>query len=241
MSSICHNTRSRARQALSEQQILPTTPAAMLPRANSESALSSVATTPGEVTPRVTSPAHSVDFPMRLYRDVVLTCIPSMPGALEATPIAALGPKVLQTYGIAPMEPKTVETTLENVSVSKEMDKGKRISFDIQYDHRSDDSSSERSFGSGDDRAEMWTTVQKKRTRTDGSRDNSEERRQTSDLNQEQENLVKLAEAQLSKTDRKKIEARERVLSRRNPRADSAESQREGPSRDKGKAPDPRN
>jgi len=59
-------------------------------------------------------------------------------------------------------------------------------------------------------------------------------------LSQEQENLVKLAETQLSKTDRKKIEARERVLNLRKTRAESAEPRAGGPSKDKGKAPDPK-
>ena len=71
-------------------------------------------------------------------------------------------------------------------------------------------------------------------------RENSGERYATSDLSQEQENLVKLAETQLSKTDHKKIEARECVLNLRKTRADSAEPRAGEPSKDKGKAPDPK-
>ena len=99
--------------------------------------------------------------------------------------------------------------------------------------------SSEQSFETGDSQPERWTTVQRKCPGRRAPRENSGGRHATSNLSQEQENLVKLAETQLSKTDRKKIEARECVLNLRKTRAKSAEP-RGGPSKDKGKAPDPK-
>jgi len=86
---------------------------------------------------------------MRLYRDVVLTRIPSMPGALEATPVAALDPKTLQTLGSAQKEQKQVEPKKEKVLLSKEMNKERKITFDIPLDRKSDNLSSEQSFETG--------------------------------------------------------------------------------------------
>jgi hypothetical protein len=163
-----------------------------------------------------------------------------MPGALEATPIAALEPKALQAFGKAQKEPSQVEPKEEKVLLSKELNKERKITFDIPLDRKSDDSSSERSFETGESQPERWTTVQRKRPGKKAPRETSKERYATSDLSQEQENLVKLAETQLSKTDRRKIEARERVLNLRKTRANSAEPRTGGPSKEKGKAPDPK-
>jgi hypothetical protein len=65
-----------------------------------------------------------------------------------------------------------------------------------------------------------------------------EERQCTSELSQEQDNLVKLAERRLTDADCEIIEARKRNL---NLTRESIEPRGEGPSQDKGKAPDPRN
>jgi len=71
---------------------------------------------------------------MQLYHDVVLMRIPSMPGALEATPVVALDPKALQTLGSAQKEQKQVEPKKEKVLLSKEMNKERKITFDIPLD-----------------------------------------------------------------------------------------------------------
>jgi hypothetical protein len=58
-------------------------------------------------------------------------------------------------------------------------------------------------------------------------------------LSQEQDNLVRLAEKELTKEDRKRIEVRNHTLNLS--REGSTLSKGEGPSRDKGKEPDPAN
>jgi len=146
-----------------------------------------------------------------------------MPGALEAMPVVALDPKTLQTLGSAQKEQKQLEPKKEKVLLSKEMNKERKITFDIPLDRKSDDSSSEQSFETGDSQPERWTMVQRKCPGKKAPRENSGESHATSDLSQEQENLVKLAEMQLSKTDCKKNEARECVLNLQKTRADSTE------------------
>ncbi|KAG0704124.1 hypothetical protein DFH29DRAFT_997830 [Suillus ampliporus] len=61
-----------------------------------------------------------------------------------------------------------------------------------------------------------------------------------SEESEEQANLVKRAEGQLTEAERQKIKARERVFSRSVSRASSSDSRGKGPSELKGKAPDPR-
>ncbi|KAG1796007.1 uncharacterized protein HD556DRAFT_1307223 [Suillus plorans] len=235
MSTTRYQTRSRARQAPNDQST-PNARAARLPRANSESSLSTVSAPPGEATPRASSPAYSVDTPIRLYSDVVLTRIPSMPGALEATPIRALKPSGPKPRKPALARADSVETTPVNSEISREEYKRPRVTFDLHDE--SELSSSEKSAESGDDQHSGWTDVQRKRGRKIPSREVSQERRESSELSQEQENLVKLAENELTENDRKKIEARQRTMTLNR---ESTESRGEGSSWDKGKAPDPRN
>ncbi|KAG1859068.1 hypothetical protein C8R48DRAFT_834653 [Suillus tomentosus] len=119
MSTTRYQTRSRARHAPNDQST-PNAKAAMLPRANSESSLSTVSAPPGEATPRAPSPAYSVDTPIRLYSDVVLARIPSMPGALEATPIGAVKPTGPKPRKPALARADTVETTPVSTEVDRE-------------------------------------------------------------------------------------------------------------------------
>ncbi|KAG2098402.1 uncharacterized protein F5147DRAFT_815844 [Suillus discolor] len=234
MSTTRYRTQSRARQAPNDQSTL-NAKAAALPRTNSESSLSTISAPPGEAMPRVSSPAYSVDTPIRLYSDVVLTCIPSMPGALEATLIGALKPSGPKPRKLALARADTVETSV-NSEVSREEYKRPRVTFDLHDE--SDLTSSEKSAESGDEQPSKWTNIQGKRGKRVLSHEASEERQAPSELSQEQENLVKLAENELTENDHKKIEARQRTL---NLNRESTESRGEGTSRDKGKAPDPRN
>ncbi|KAG2098446.1 uncharacterized protein F5147DRAFT_815981 [Suillus discolor] len=213
MSTTRYRTQSRARQAPNDQSTL-NAKTALLPRANSESSLSTISAPPGEATPQAPSPAYSVDTPIRLYSDVVLTRIPSMPGALEATPIGALKPSGPKPRKSALARADTIETSV-NSEVSREEYKRPRVTFDLHDE--SDLTSSEKSTESGDDQPSEWTNIQGKHGKRVPSHEASEERRASSELSQEQENLVKLAENELT------------------------ENNREGTSRDKGKAPDPRN
>ncbi|KAG2365356.1 hypothetical protein BDR07DRAFT_1481479 [Suillus spraguei] len=202
MSTTRYQTRSRMGEVPSEQTT-PVTKAAPLPRANSESSLSTVYTLPGGGTTRMLSPAYSVNTPTRLYSDMVLARNPSMLGAFEATPIGTnehIGPAVVHS--------------------------------------ESEPSSDERSVGSCDDQPKEWTTVQRKRRTRSPLREVSQERQRTSGMNQEQVNLVRIAESELTEHDSKIIDARNRNL---NLTRESNESRGEGTSRDKGKAPDPRN
>ncbi|KAG1832265.1 hypothetical protein DFJ58DRAFT_736430 [Suillus subalutaceus] len=96
------------------------------------------------------------------------------------------------------------------------MNEGKKPSFKIPEDHVS--LSKERSEDTGDDQDGIWTTIHKKRAvRT---HEVTRKRAHSQNLTQEQANLVKKAETQLT---------------------DSSESHEAGPSKDKGKVPDPRN
>ncbi|KIK43568.1 hypothetical protein CY34DRAFT_81548, partial [Suillus luteus UH-Slu-Lm8-n1] len=129
----------------------------------------------------------------------------------------------------------TVETIPGNVDINEENIKPK-VTFDLHEE--SDLSSSEETDGAGDDQSREWTNVKRTRGRKIPSREDSESRA-TSELSQEQDNLVRLAERKLTNDDRKKIKARERTLNLS--RGSSTLSREEGPSRDKGKAPDPAN
>ncbi|KAG2752282.1 hypothetical protein P692DRAFT_201852930 [Suillus brevipes Sb2] len=234
MSTQPYQTRSRARMAPSDHST-PNAKAAGLHRANSESSIATtVSTPPGEVTPRAASPAYSVDTPIRLYSDVVLTRIPSMPGALEATPTGEdklVRPRIRQEVSA---RADTVETTPVTVDVSTENQRPK-VAFDLHDE--SELSSSEQTDGTGDDQSPEWTDVKRKRGRNSPSRESSTQRA-TSELSREQDTLIKLAEDNLTEDDRKRIAARQRTL---NIQRDRSLSREEGPSRDKGKAPDPAN
>jgi len=142
MSTKQYRTCSHACQAL-DYQFTPISKAAGLRRTNSESSISTIFTLPGEGTPRAASPVNSVNTPICLYSDVVLTRIPLMPGVLEATPM-----------GIS-----KAETVKGDGSVSQE---GKpKVTFDLHTEL--DISSEEKTDESGDDQPGNWTTVQKKR------------------------------------------------------------------------------
>ncbi|KAG2061439.1 hypothetical protein BDR06DRAFT_1001742 [Suillus hirtellus] len=216
MSTTCYQTQSHACHVPNDHST-PNAKAAMLPCANSESSLSTVSAPPGEAMPRAPSPAYSVDTPICLYSDVVLTCIPSMPGALEATPVGAMKPIGPKPRKQALARADTVETTPVSTEVSREENRKSRVTFDLHDE-------------SGDDQHSEWTTVEGKHGRKIPSCEASEERRGLSELSQEQEHLVKLAENKLTETDRKTIEARQCTL---NLNRESNESRGEGTSWDK--------
>ncbi|KAG2111732.1 hypothetical protein DEU56DRAFT_762140 [Suillus clintonianus] len=228
MSTTQYATRYRARQALTNDP--PVRLAAGMPRANSESMLSSVSSSPGGVTPRAPSPANSVDTPIRLYSDIVLTRIPSMPGGLEATPVGLVKSAGLRTEEMTADKSASVDPTEESVVGSKSEKERSKVTFDLKSGNES--SSDEQSAESGDDQTSAeWTSVQRKRGRRSSSREVPAGGPRASELNQEQEHLVRLAEKKLTGSDRKRIETRERAYI----------VPREGPSKEKGKAPDPRN
>ncbi|KAG2343165.1 hypothetical protein BDR05DRAFT_948279 [Suillus weaverae] len=180
--------------------------------------------------PRVSSSVYSVDTPIRLYGDVVLVHIPSMPGALEATLTGTSNPKspafVEQDFG---------ETTRGSEVVSPNENRKPKVTFDL---HDESNLLSEGPTKPGNNQTSKWTTVQRKCGRKSPSHEVSEERSWTSDLTQEQADLVELGKKELTENDRKKIEASKCNL---NLTRESTESQGEDPSRDKGKVPDPRN
>jgi hypothetical protein len=76
----------RGRQATTERSAHTQQRETPLLRTHSESVLSSLASTPGDVTPRVASPETSVGKLARSYSDVLMARIPPMPGALGETP-----------------------------------------------------------------------------------------------------------------------------------------------------------
>ncbi|KAG2126614.1 hypothetical protein DEU56DRAFT_916001 [Suillus clintonianus] len=162
-----------------------------------------------------------------------------MPGGLEATPVGLVQPAGLRTEDMTADKSASVDTTEENVVVSKS-EKGKaKVTFDLNGGN--DSSSDERSAGTGDDQTSAeWTSVQPKCGRRSSSREVPTGGSRASELNQEQEHLVKLAESKLTGSDRKRIETQKRAVSRNTSR-ESISSRGEGPSNDKGKAPDPRN
>jgi hypothetical protein len=166
MSTQPYQTRSRARLVPTDHST-PVHKAAGLPRANSESSLSTISTPPGEITPRAVSPASSVNTPIRLYSDVVLVRIPSMPGGLEATPEGYGGKAEPKAKPKDSARADTVETTPGNVDVNIENIKPK-VTFDLHGE--SDPSSSEETDGAGDDQSREWTSVKRTRGRKIPSR-----------------------------------------------------------------------
>ena len=181
--------------------------------------------------PRAPSPAYSTGQPTRSYSDVLMARMPSIPRGLEenSTPCVEISKKEFNTPG------NTVEQTLieDPPAVSKDFNNEKKITFESVDDVNN--SSSEES--TSDDC--KWITAMGKRAKRLACKAIVEEY-PTSDLSQEQRNLVKLAENQLTEAEKERIRARESIFSRPASR-DSSDTQGEGPSENKGKEPDPRN
>ncbi|KAG2076414.1 hypothetical protein BDR04DRAFT_1228254 [Suillus decipiens] len=207
-------------------------------RTNSESALSSSVSAPGDVPPRVASPATSVGKLARSYSDVLMARIPPMPGALGETPIRPRD----DTAEDDPSGGTTAEPVgLNDIIVhdSRDIAKNKnRPTFEIPKD--CGNSQGDTSEDAGDDQHGPWTTVSRKRH---GSAERVRYQGMTHpSLTPEQENLVRRAENLLTESERGRIRAREHLPSMRT--AESSGSgirPMMGPPQDKGKAPDPRN
>jgi hypothetical protein len=205
--------QTRARKASSTEKTNPNTPKEAEPlRTNSESALSSLVSAPGDVKPRAASPAYSAGKSVRSYSDALMARMPPMPGALGETPARVTSGV---TEATAPQagrdESATVDTSVSRDTLSKE----RTTTFETPDDHAS------LSEDSGDDQNGLWTTVHKKRA----------SRANTHDLTQEQENLVRKAETTLTAAEKERIKARRDIPSQ--PASDGSETEdsaEEGPS-----------
>ncbi|KAG1738590.1 uncharacterized protein EDB91DRAFT_1082633 [Suillus paluster] len=188
---------------------------------------------PGESQPRAVSPAYSAGQHARSYSDVLMARNPPMPGALRETPTCPLN--------------KTVETTKENPGGMTPVDATTSVSRDNDETEKNTYSETpERSWSvkgpedDGDDQSGIWTTVDHKRTA--GAKGATQKKGEHQNLTQEQEDLVRKAEDKLTQAEKKRIRTRWNIPSR--PASDGSESEEspgEGPSKRKGKVPDPRN
>ncbi|KAG0692310.1 hypothetical protein DFH29DRAFT_1049093 [Suillus ampliporus] len=202
-------------------------------RVNSESAISSLVSSPGEPQPQAVSPAYSARQHARSYSDVLMAHNPLMPGALREMPARPLN--------------ETAETTKENPGGKTSVDATTSVSRDNEETEKNTHSetpgrswSVKGSEDDGEDQSGIWTTVERKRTA--GTKDVTRKKGEHQDLTPEQENLVRKTKNKLTRAEKERIKTRWNTPSR--PALDGSESEEspgEGPSRSKGKAPDPRN
>ncbi|KAG2118348.1 hypothetical protein BD769DRAFT_1390686 [Suillus cothurnatus] len=148
--------------------------------------------------------------------------LPHTNSALEATLIGA-NRTISEPADPAPKKMSTIRIPEDGEGVSQDKNRKPKVTFDLHTE--SDLLTNEGSNESGDDQSREWTTVQRKRSWSSPSHN-------------EQANLVKLAEKELMKKDCQILEARKHNLNLTRERLMSRE---EGPSKNKGKAPDPRN
>ncbi|KAG2092938.1 uncharacterized protein F5147DRAFT_657550 [Suillus discolor] len=158
-----------------------------------------------------------------------------MPGALGETP-ARPPSETAETEGLS----LGGKTPVDNpTSVSRDSEETeKNTHFETPANERS--WSTVRPENSGDGQSGNWTTIERKCSA--GAKGATQKKGEHQNLTREQENLVRKAENKLTPAERERIRTRWNLPSR--PASDGSESEEspgEGPSRSKGKAPDPRN
>ncbi|KAG1849980.1 hypothetical protein F4604DRAFT_1809750 [Suillus subluteus] len=208
-------------------------------RTKSEFAQSSLVSAPGDVQPRAVPPAYSAGWHARSYSDVLMARMPPMPGALGETPARPTNETAETPSEDEGRTGKLVSAQVVT-PVSRDAENTERkISFKFETLGDQVSLSKERTEDAGDGRHGNWITASKKHAA--GANGVTCKREQNTDLTQEQENLVRRAETRLTESKRSRIEDRKDILSHPASNDRNSESHEVGPSKDKGKAPDPRN
>ncbi|KAG1811324.1 hypothetical protein EV424DRAFT_1349662 [Suillus variegatus] len=131
------------------------------------------------------------------------------------------------------------KTLVDTTSVSRnneETEKNTHLETPVNERSRSP----ERPTDTGNGQSGEWTTIEQRRAA--GARGVTQKKGEHQNLTWEQENLVRKAENKLTLAERERVRTRWNIPSR--PSSDSSESEESpvaGPSKDKGKIPDPRN